>query len=150
MRALLSGRRSCRIRTGRAAKTKRTAAINAARDARLAAGCRVTFPDGDGALTFKSDRELIHHRDLLDRASAMVAAGDGDTTFPTPYRDEENVNHAVTAQQLADITADARDWYTATWLHASGWKDLVLAAETLAAVAAVAPATGWPDNDLTH
>lgn len=130
---------------------ERTAALNAERAARLRAGCLYPFPDaaGNGTITFKDPWEAIRYQELRADAAAMIAADQGATTFPAAYRDEENQNHTLTAQQLYDALTAARTWYLATWVKGSQWKDLVAAAETPQAAATVAPDPGWPSADLT-
>ncbi len=130
-------------------KAERAAEINAARDAKLAAGCLYPFPDQNGTITFRDPGEMIRYGELRLMAQAMVDGGNGSAEFPAPFRDQENVDHTITAQQLLDAMTAGRDWFMSTWVYASGLKNAVAACETLAAVAAVNVASGWPDRDLT-
>lgn len=118
------------------------AAIVAQRAARLAAGApvgavRIALDDGSRA-------------DLGSLATTALAAASGAAAWPESYQigwialDNSRVPLPAPADGLA-LAAAAGDYYARVVQRARTLKDLVLAADNAAALAAIDLASGWPE-----
>jgi hypothetical protein len=105
---------------------RKIAAIDAARDAKLAAGVPYNFPDGAGTIQM---RDLIDARNIQTNVTmALILQGMGETKPVMSFRDTENVTHAMTPAQMitmgVTIAQAGQAIYAASWTVKDTAKDL--------------------------
>lgn len=123
------------VETLAAAKRRRAAAVNLARDAALAA--RSVGVAGVPFTVAKDRDNLAQQIQLRDVLGMPVDA-------TTPWRDEDNVTHQFTRAQLVGLAADLGGRMAAVVAHGWTLKAAIEAASDHPALDALDLAAGWP------
>lgn len=102
------------------------ARIDEDRNHRIAQGKRYAFPDGEGTVQLRDERDVINVNAVGTSAMMLVAAEDVTTLLD--FRDQEDVTHQLTgAEALAmaqSVMAWISDHYAAAWAHKDAIKAL--------------------------
>lgn len=122
------------------------AAIDAERDARIAAGMPYAFPDGKGTVQLRNERDITNVIGVGTSGLMLTAAGDAETTVG--FRDQEDVTHPLAGAQAQALGQAVMAWmsahYAAAWAHKDAVKRLAEAGD-LAALDAYDIGAGWPE-----
>lgn len=122
------------------------ARISSERDARIAAGMPYAFPDGNGTVQLRNERDITNVIGVGTSGMMLDAAGDAETTVG--FRDQEDVTHTLTGAQAQALGQKATAWisahYTAAWTHKDAVKRLAEAGN-LAALDDYDIGAGWPE-----
>jgi len=102
-------------------KKRKAAEVNVARDQKIQSGMPYKFPDGDGVVDIKSDRDIINITGLGVAALALQLKG--DTTTKVEYRDEGNINHEMTAPEMIEFGLAFVRWYSQKYKESWAKKD---------------------------
>lgn len=140
-------RRAAEERARAAARLERREAlkkaVDAERDARIAVGMPYTFPDGEGTVQLRHERDITNVIGVGTSGLMLTSAGDTETTIG--FRDQEDVTHPLTGAQAQALGQAVMAWisahYAAAWAHKDALDRLAEAGDGLDAYDM---GTGWP------
>ena len=119
--------------------------IDAERDARIAAGMPYAFPDGEGTVQLRNERDITNVIGVGTSGMMLAAAGDAETTVG--FRDREDVTHPLTGAQAQALGQAVMAWisahYSAAWAHKDAVGKLLKVAD-MNALLSYDVSAGWP------
>lgn len=117
-------------------------AVDDERESRIAQGMLYTFPDGQGTVQLRSERDMRNVQGVASAGQALTMLG--DTTTKLTFRDTENVTHEMTGSQAVTmgmaVSGFITAFYQAAWSHKDAIKDLT----TIPSIETYDITTGWP------
>ncbi|GAB6036119.1 hypothetical protein JCM15519_06780 [Fundidesulfovibrio butyratiphilus] len=126
------------------AKAARCAEVNALRDAKIAAGVTVTFPDGSAVVQTRDEADLRNVQGVASQGLASLVQGKTD---PLVFRDAANNNHTMSPAEAVDFGQQVADGIQAVYSASWALKESIngSALTDVAAVQTLDITAGWPE-----
>lgn len=126
-----------------AAKAAKCTEVDKLREAKIALGTPFDFPDGHGTV---QTRGLVDARNIQANVSAAhILVAQGETNPVMMFRDQEDVVHHMTPQQMIAmglaVMARGQAIYAAAWVH----KDTINALTKIEEIESYDINQGWPE-----